>query len=102
MEKFRKFFPLNKKDHVMSMRNSEKFALKKGGSVRYRDSGSKFGLSPFGFDFELGLDLEYSGLTIFLWFITLSYLMKSKITNELIKKPSVPKNARYVEQSMNT
>ena len=38
IEKFKKFFPLNKKDHVMSMRNSEKFALEKCGSVRYRDS----------------------------------------------------------------
>ena len=38
VEKFKKFFPLNKKDHVMSMRNSEKFALEKCGSVRYRDS----------------------------------------------------------------
>ena len=72
------------------------------GAAIYRQLKSKFGLAPFGFDFELGLDLEYSGLTILLWFITLSYLMKSKITNELIKKPSVPKNARYVEHSMNT
>jgi len=38
IEKFKKFFPLNKKDHNMSMRNSEKFALEKCGSVRYRDS----------------------------------------------------------------
>ena len=37
-EKFKKFFPLNKKDHSMSMRNSERFALEKYGSVRYRDS----------------------------------------------------------------
>ena len=38
IEKFKKFFPLNKKDHCMSMRNSEKFLLEKCGSVRYRDS----------------------------------------------------------------
>ena len=38
IEKFKRFFPLNKKDHVMSMRNSEKFALEKCSSVRYRDS----------------------------------------------------------------
>ena len=38
IEKFKKFFPLNKKDHCMSMRSSEKFLLEKCGSVRYRDS----------------------------------------------------------------
>ena len=38
IEKFKKFFPLNKKDHIMSMRNSERFALEKCGSIRYRDS----------------------------------------------------------------
>ena len=38
MEKFKKFFPLNKKDHSMSMRKSEKFALEKYGSARYSDS----------------------------------------------------------------
>ena len=38
IDKFKKFFPLNRKDHCMSMRNSEKFALEKYSSVRYRDS----------------------------------------------------------------
>ena len=38
IEKFRKFFPLNKKEHCMTMRGSEKFALHKYSSVRYRDS----------------------------------------------------------------
>ena len=38
IEKFKKFFPLNKKDHHMSMRNSEKYAVEKCSSVRYRDS----------------------------------------------------------------
>ena len=38
IEKFRKFFPLKKKEHCMIMRESEKFALQKYGSVRYRDS----------------------------------------------------------------
>ena len=38
IEKFKKFFPLNKKDHNMSMRKSEKFALEKYGSARYSDS----------------------------------------------------------------
>ena len=38
IEKFKKFFPLNKKEHCMTMRESEKFALHKYGSVRYRDS----------------------------------------------------------------
>ena len=38
IEKFRKFFPLNKKDHSMLMRSSEKFALEKYGSVRYKNS----------------------------------------------------------------
>ena len=38
IEKFKKFFPLNKKDHSMLMRNTEKFAIDKYGSVRYKDS----------------------------------------------------------------
>ena len=38
IEKFKKFFPLNKKDHSMLMRNTEKFSLEKYGSVRYKDS----------------------------------------------------------------
>ena len=38
IEKFKKFFPLNKKDHIMLMRNSEKYEIEKCSSVRYRDS----------------------------------------------------------------
>ena len=38
IEKFKKFFPLNKKEHSMLMRKSDKFALDKYGSVRYKDS----------------------------------------------------------------
>ena len=38
VDKFKRFFPLYKKDHCMTMRESEKFALEKYGSVRYRDS----------------------------------------------------------------
>ena len=38
IEKFRKCFPLKKKDHSMLMRCSEKFAIEKYGSVRYKDS----------------------------------------------------------------
>ena len=38
IEKFKKFFPLNKKDHSMLMRNTEKFSLEKYDSVRYKDS----------------------------------------------------------------
>ena len=40
IEKFKKFFPLNKKDHSILMRNTEKFSLEKYGSVsvRYKDS----------------------------------------------------------------
>ena len=35
IKKFRKFFPLKKKEHCMTMRESEKIALHKYGSVRY-------------------------------------------------------------------
>ena len=38
VDKFKRFFPLYKKDHCLTMRKSEKFALEKYGSVRYRDS----------------------------------------------------------------
>ena len=38
IEKFKKFFPLNKKDHSMLMRNTGKFSLEKYGYVRYKDS----------------------------------------------------------------
>ena len=38
IEKLKKFFPLNKKGHHMSMRNSEKCAVEKCDSVRYQDS----------------------------------------------------------------
>ena len=42
IKKFKKFFPLNKRQHCMSMRNSEKFLIGKYGSVRYRDSALPF------------------------------------------------------------
>ena len=38
IEKFKKFFPLNKKGHHMSMRNTEKYAVEKCDSVRYQGS----------------------------------------------------------------
>ena len=38
IEKFRKFFPVNNKSHVMSTRCSERFALTKGSSSRYVNS----------------------------------------------------------------
>ena len=38
VEKFRKFFPLNQRDHCMTMRKSEMFAVKKCGSERYQAS----------------------------------------------------------------
>ena len=38
IEKFKKLFPLNKKDHSMLMRNTERFAIEKYGSVRYQES----------------------------------------------------------------
>ena len=42
IEKFKKLFPLNKREHCMSVRNSEKFLIEKYGSVRYRDSALPF------------------------------------------------------------
>ena len=38
IEKFRRFFPVNKKLHTMSTRCSERFALTKGSSSRYVNS----------------------------------------------------------------
>ena len=38
IEKFKKLFPPNKKDPSMLMKNSEKFAVEKYGSVGYKES----------------------------------------------------------------
>jgi len=38
IEKFKKYFPLKKKEHGMIMRQSDKFETEKFGSVRYRNS----------------------------------------------------------------
>ena len=38
IEKFKKYFPLKKKEHGMIMRQSDKFVTEKIGSVRYRNS----------------------------------------------------------------
>ena len=38
VEKFKKFFPVNNKEHCMTMRNTDKFEVEKCASNRYRDS----------------------------------------------------------------
>ena len=45
IEKFQKFFPLNKKKHCMSMRDTERFELSKCGSSRYKRSAIPYMIS---------------------------------------------------------
>ena len=45
IEKFQKYFPLNKKKHCMLMRGTEKFGLSKCGSSRFKNSAIPYMIS---------------------------------------------------------
>ena len=45
IEKFQKYFPLNKKKHCMSMRSTEMFELGRSGSTRYQKSAIPYMIS---------------------------------------------------------